>query len=49
MELMKVLATEGAASGRPLSLACLPVSMSVPIEGSEPADVDVIIARIGKR
>eukprot|EP01043_Picozoa_sp_COSAG02_P025199 COSAG02_NODE_1406_length_12786_cov_5.493418_17_plen_145_part_00 len=49
MELMKVLATEGAASGRPLSLASLPVSMSVPIEDSEPADVDVIVARLGKR
>ena len=49
MELMKVLATEGAATGRPLSLACPPVSMSVPIEDNEPADVDVIVARLGKR
>ena len=49
MELMKVLAKEGAASGRPLSLACPPVSISVPIPGSAPADVDVIFARLGKR
>ena len=46
---MKVLAKEGAASGRPLSLACPPVSISVPIPGSAPADVDVIFARLGKR
>jgi hypothetical protein len=47
MELMKLLAADGAKAGRPLSLACPPVSMAVPIEDSEPADVDVIIARLG--
>ena len=46
---MKVLATEGAAAGRPLSLACPPACVSVPIEGSEAADVDVIVARVGQR